>query len=130
MKIHFFTYILAVAAFMFLFACKTSEPTKISAVDNRSRDEILQSKVDTAPVALPIPMKLGEATLLANEMASTYCDMKQYEDKDLLDEEMLMAYEKLEQKYSILEGKVRKLAPKEKKEHKRLFKEYTKKCGK
>ena len=128
MNINFLKNIWVIVIFLFLFACKTSEPVQTNKIDNRTRDELLQSKIDTTTSAFPTPIKIGEPILLANQMALIYCDMKQYEDKDMSDKDVLNAFENLDNKYQVLQERVHKLTSQEKQEYQQQFEEKIKKC--
>jgi hypothetical protein len=114
--------------FILLYSCKTSESSQSGAMNEQTRQELLQSSIDTAMTAGLSPEEIHRITLMAMEAAKLYCNIKQFEDKDMSVLSNSKAYDKLNSEYTILQGKVSKLDNAGKLEYDRVFEESKAKC--
>ena len=83
MKTYFSPILLSLAVVLFLFACKTSQTTQSNTITEKSREEVLQSKVDTSAFVSLSPEETRKATLLAQEMGQIYCNIRRYDKMDM-----------------------------------------------
>jgi len=121
---------MAFTCFVFLLACKTSQPTIQGTNGEKTREELLQSKVDTNSHVYPIPIKISEATLYAHKSATLFCKMKGFDDKDMSDKQVAEDYNKLNQEYLRIQNNINKMPPEEKLKYESIFNKEIKKCNK
>ena len=128
MKSYFSPILLSLAAVLFLFACKTSQTTQSNTITEKSREDILQSKIDTSAFVSLSPEEIRKATLLAQEMGQIYCSIRRYDKVDMTIIVNQKAVSALRFDSTQLQKKVNALSEYVKGEYDRVLEESTERC--
>lgn len=121
------TFLLILFLFILLYSCKTSESTQSEAMNEQTHTELLQSSIDTTVVSNS-PEELQRIMFMAQEAAQLFCNLKQFEGKDMNDITIAKAYDKIYNEYRKIQFEVDKLDSMGKMEYDRIFEESKTKC--